>query len=108
MSRFYADPSNVEQYRVVPHHFIVEGLKPQTSYTFTVRSVNTAGVESADSSAVTASTTAVPKVFDVTDYGAVGDGSTLNTAAIQAAIDAATPGATVRIPAGRSRPGRSG
>jgi exo-poly-alpha-galacturonosidase len=105
VTRFYADASNAEQYRVVPHHFIAAGLKPDTSYTFTVRSVNRAGVESADSTPVTASTTAVPRVFDVTDYGAVGDGTTLNTKAIQAAIAAATPGATVRIPAGTFKTG---
>jgi exo-poly-alpha-galacturonosidase len=105
VEHFYADASNAEQYRVVPHHFIATGLKPATSYTFTVRSVNRDGVESANSVPVTASTTAVPRIFDVTDYGAVGDGTTLNTAAIQAAIDAATPGATVRIPAGTFKTG---
>jgi exo-poly-alpha-galacturonosidase len=105
VSHFYADPSNAAQFRVVPHHFIATGLKPHTRYTFTVRSVNQAGVESTDSAPVTASTTAVSPVFDVTAYGAVGDGTTLNTAAIQAAIDAATAGATVRIPAGTFKTG---
>lgn len=41
--------------------------------------------------------------FNILDYGAVGDGLTLNTAAIQAAIDAcaADDGGTVLVPAGR-------
>ena len=105
ISKFYADASNQEQYRVVPHHFVATGLTPDTSYRFTVRSVNRAGVESADSAPVVAATTPVSRVFDVTDYGAVGDGTTLNTAAIQAAVTAATPGATVRIPAGTFKTG---
>jgi exo-poly-alpha-galacturonosidase len=105
VSGFYADPSNSRQYRVVPHHFVATGLVPDTAYTFTVRSVNQAGTESADSAPVTARTTKVARVFDVTDYGAVGDGTTLNTTAIQAAIAAATPGATVRIPAGTFKTG---
>ncbi|HEX8346498.1 MAG TPA: glycoside hydrolase family 28 protein [Actinoplanes sp.] len=99
VNAFYADPANKAQVKVVPHHFTVRNLIPATSYAFSVRSVNRAGVESA---AVTVhqSTTAAPAVFDVTAYGAVGDGTTVNTEAIQKAIDAATPGAVVRVPAG--------
>lgn len=42
-------------------------------------------------------------LYDVRDFGAVGDGATLNTEAIQAAIDAcaASHGGTVFVPAGR-------
>ncbi len=46
---------------------------------------------------------AADKIIDVTTAGAVGDGTTLNTASIQKAIDdcAAAGGGTIRFPAGR-------
>jgi exo-poly-alpha-galacturonosidase len=100
LDKFYADPANAGQVRTVMDTFTATGLAPSTRYRFTVRSVDAAGRESPDSAPVSQSTTAVPRVFDVADYGAVGDGATVNTAAIQRAIDACTPGGKVRIPAG--------
>jgi len=43
----------------------------------------------------------VAKTYDINNYGAEADGKTLNTIAIQKAVDACTPGDTVLIPAGR-------
>lgn len=40
------------------------------------------------------------ELFDITSFGAAGDGSTMNTEAIQKAIDACTPGGKVYIPKG--------
>ena len=40
------------------------------------------------------------KTIQITEYGAVADGSTINTAAIQAAIDACPEGGIVQVPAG--------
>jgi polygalacturonase len=41
------------------------------------------------------------KTYDINNYGAEADGKTLNTLAIQKAVNACTPGDTVLIPAGR-------
>ena len=97
---FYADPSNSQQVQIRMETFTATNLLPHTRYTFTVRSVDAAGNESRDSQRVSQLTTAAPRLFDVTRFGAVGDGVTVNTRAIQAAIDATTPGGKVVIPAG--------
>ncbi|WP_052352909.1 fibronectin type III domain-containing protein [Neobacillus dielmonensis] len=86
---------------ILIHNFTVENLKPNKSYEFYVTSVNTDGVESTPSNKIVAKTTPVPDVFNIVDYGATPNDDTKDTKAIQAAIDAATPGAKVVIPEGK-------
>jgi exo-poly-alpha-galacturonosidase len=100
INTFYADPANAAQVKIVMNNFAVTGLRPDTSYRFTVRSVDRTGVESRDSAVTVQKTAPVTPVFNIVDYGAVADGSTLNTAAIQRAIDAAATGSTVLVPSG--------
>jgi exo-poly-alpha-galacturonosidase len=100
IDRFYADPTNARQIRVLFDNLTVTNLQARTRYRFTVRSVDAAGRESRDSNRVTQVTAAVPRVFNIAAFGAVGDGVTVNTTAIQAAIDACTPGGKVLVPAG--------
>jgi len=97
---FYAADAKKAHVQASPHSFMVDGLKPATSYRFTVRSVLADGKLSAASPVVTARTIATPKVCDISTRGALGDGSTLNTAAIQATIDSCAEGGVVRIPKG--------
>ncbi len=75
-------------------HFTATGLAPEHDYVFTVRTA------AASSNPLPVRTKAREAVVLVTDHGAVGDGRTLNTRAIQAAIAACPPGGIVRLPAG--------
>lgn len=100
IDKFYQDSSNGMAEKITLHNYTAKGLKANTTYHFTVRAVNKDGKESPDSQVVTQMTTTVPKVFNVINYGAVADGTTSNTKAIQAAIDACTPGGKVLVPAG--------
>jgi len=52
--------------------------------------------------AIAARAGAASRTLDIRDFGAVGDGKTLATAALQRAIDAAAPGTCVLVPAGQS------
>ncbi|MGA2322765.1 MAG: glycosyl hydrolase family 28 protein [Sedimentisphaerales bacterium] len=78
----------------------ITGLDANSPYSLTVKAVDASGTESASSNKVIQSTAPAMKVFNITAYGAVGDGKTLNTAAIQKAIDECTPGNKVLIPSG--------
>ncbi|MSV25820.1 glycoside hydrolase family 28 protein [Selenomonas sp. WCA-380-WT-3B 3/] len=82
------------------HNYEVRNLKPETTYAFTVRAVDKNGAESSDSATVNQMTKAVPTVVRITDYGAVGDGKTVNTAALQRAINAVPAGGVLEIPQG--------
>lgn len=76
--------------RVDLRTFTVTGLQADTDYRFTVRAVYADGSESADSTPVNQKTTPVPQRIDVKALGAIDDGTTLNTATIQRAIDQCT------------------
>ncbi|WP_222429924.1 fibronectin type III domain-containing protein [Paenibacillus cremeus] len=102
VDNFYNDSSNSSAVKVSNHTYIVTGLAPSTTHAFTVRSVDSNGNESADSNTLTQATTATPEVFNVMNYGAVGDGKALDTASIQATIDATPSGGKVLIPAGKT------
>ncbi|NOV04363.1 glycosyl hydrolase family 28 protein [Paenibacillus planticolens] len=78
--------------------YSVSGLSPGTSYTFTLKTRDTSGNLSESSSGLTIRTKASGRTLNVEDYGAVGDGSTVNTAAIQKAIDECPESCTVYIP----------
>ena len=106
IQKFYAE--NPDAQPITYHFYIDKNLAPSTPHAYTVTAIGKLGDESAPSAALTVSTTATPKVFNVeADYGAVGDGKTVNTAAIQSAInDASAYGAAapakVLIPAGKT------
>ncbi len=94
--------------RTVAHNYTVTGLSPRTSHRFHVTAIHEDGSESDASETITVTTTPKRHRVDVTHraYKAVGDGSTLDTAAIQKAIDTCrTPGCTVVIPKGTFRTG---
>ncbi|MBN1787446.1 MAG: SBBP repeat-containing protein [Sedimentisphaerales bacterium] len=106
------DYSNVASYNVYQNgsflgnttnlFYNVSGLSPNTMYPFTVASVNAAGAELAISTTCYATTANTPDVFYPEDYGAAADGITKDTAAIQAAIEACTPGGKVHLRAGKT------
>ncbi|MFT3734799.1 MAG: glycoside hydrolase family 28 protein [Rhodocyclaceae bacterium] len=88
IDQFYADDTAGFHTKVTFHNFKVTGLSPNTSYTFTVRSVDASGNESADSTALVHKTaTTITNIYNVATLGAKGDGTTLNTTIIQQAID---------------------
>ncbi|MBP2645846.1 MAG: Exo-poly-alpha-galacturonosidase [Firmicutes bacterium] len=100
INAFYSDSANAEAQKISIHHYTVTGLQPYSKHTFTVASVDREGRESQPSQEVVQVTAAKSEVFNIADFGAVGDGVTVNTAAIQAAIDACTPGGKVLVPTG--------
>jgi exo-poly-alpha-galacturonosidase len=105
-----SDYSNVVSYNVYQNgslagntknlFYNITGLDANSPYSLTVKAVDASGEESGPSDKVIQLTAPSMKVFNVTAYGAVGDGKTLNTAAIQKAIAECTPGGKVLIPPG--------
>lgn len=79
--------------------FTFDGLIPDREYELSVRS-NGEGAAPSRSGTLRVKTQPPRRIVEVTQYGAVGDGKTLNTKAIQAAIAACGAGDLVRIPKG--------
>lgn len=77
----------------------LRNLAPAREYSVRIAAKITGG-DPIQSNTLRVSTKPAPRVFDITAYGALGDGKTLNTKAIQSAIDACNAGGCVRIPAG--------
>lgn len=81
-------------------NFLLNDLSPGKTYSCTVRSEGKDGKLSTPSAVVKFNTTAQGKTLNISDFGAKGDGTTINTKAIQKSIDECPVNGTVLIPAG--------
>jgi exo-poly-alpha-galacturonosidase len=107
-----ADYSNVASYNVYKGGTLLgnttklfynaTGLTASTSFSFTVRALAGDGSESLDSNICSITTPAAPQVFYPEDYGAVANGTTKDTSAIQAAINACSSGGKVHLRSGKT------
>ncbi|ULT57038.1 glycoside hydrolase family 28 protein [Neobacillus drentensis] len=97
-----AGSTTPNEYGIAMTNLTVTDLKPNTMYSFKIVARDAAGNHSNKSAHVNVRTDVLGKVFNVKDFGAKGDGLTKDTAAIQAAIDAAStsPNSLVILPAG--------
>lgn len=86
---------NQKSVRKIKKNFCtIKNLTPNQEYQFSVKGKN------GEEKSITIKTPSAEKMISVKDHGAVGDGKTLNTKAIQAAIDACPKGGIVLIPEG--------
>lgn len=81
-------------------YYKILGLSPNTTSSYLVRAQDASGLESLDSNTVQITTKPVGVKLNVKDFGATGNGSTMDTVSIQAALDAVPAGGTVYFPAG--------
>ena len=92
---------NGKEIATVAHcNYRLSGLQPSTQYKCLVSQENNNARLPIKALSISFKTAPPQKILDVTAFGAVGNGSTLNTIAIQKAIDACPAGGKVRIPAG--------
>ncbi|MFA6003657.1 MAG: right-handed parallel beta-helix repeat-containing protein, partial [Elusimicrobiota bacterium] len=94
----YGQQSGLHTALAASHSTGLSGLGSSTVYHYRVRSRDAAGnlAVSGDYSFLTSASA----VVNAKDFGAQGDGSTDDTAAIQSALNAVTAGGTVTIPSG--------
>jgi len=80
--------------------YTMKNLAEDTEYEITVCAVMETGEVSKPCEAVKVRTLPKKKIVDITDFGAAGDGETLNTHDIQRAIDSCEEGGVVYVPTG--------
>ena len=80
--------------------YTIRGLSVNSPYTITIRAITLDGELSGKSEPVFVKTKPRVEVIDIMEFGAVGDSVTLNTVAIQRAIDECSEGGKVVIPQG--------
>lgn len=102
----------IDMVNVDVHSYRATGLTAETEYTFSVVAVDKDGKEMGTAQTVKQKTTKAPEVFNIKDFGAETSEAytsyddtknafiVKNTKAIQAAIDACTPGGKVVVPEG--------
>lgn len=78
----------------------IEGLEAGRTYEIIVFALDSSGTPVAESERINVSTRKMGGIFNIQDYGAVADGETVNTAAIQRAIDDCCKDGVVVIPEG--------
>lgn len=105
MDKFYAEDKDSYHVSIIHHAYVVENVLPDKEYSFAIQGIKKDGSLTDISQAASIITPALAKFCDVTEYGALGDGVTLNTEFIQTAINRCTNGSIVKIPAGTYKTG---
>lgn len=82
-------------------NYTASGLKPNTTYKFSISSVDDKGTTSKPTKTLAISTTQKSKIYNILDYGAGADDTKMDTKAVQKAIDACNSGGTVLVPKGQ-------
>lgn len=90
----------IQQYESRVTDYTLEGLDDNTNYQVQVIAIAEDGMVLHTSNVIEVKTKEKPKQYDITSYGAFGDATTLNTAAIQKAIDDCNHNGMVYIPKG--------
>lgn len=101
----YDKDSQPDNQKISRHYYYLQRDLALGEHSVLLRPVDRQNREGSQEVQTKIEITGIPAVFDVRKYGACGDGKTDDTAALQAAIAACSPGAVVEVPAGLYRTG---